>query len=124
MQGTGSDPLKEHMKVAPGWSDSNVKVALRLPLGSGGPVRMNVSGSPSTVQVRLTGVGSTRPKMSKARTRSVCCAGRQLEELVDGVAGLERLAVQRALELLDVDLVAGEGEDPVRTRERLRARRR
>ena len=51
MQGINGVPSTEHWKVAPAWVEVKVKVALRLPLSSGGPERMMVSGSPSVIQV-------------------------------------------------------------------------
>ena len=59
VHGAGSEPLKEHMKVASGWSDSNSIVTLLLQMISGGPEVMIVSGSPTAVQVWTAGVGST-----------------------------------------------------------------
>ena len=59
VHGAGSEPLNEQMKVTSAWSDSNVNVALLLPLISGGPEVMNVSGSPKAVQVWTAGDGST-----------------------------------------------------------------
>jgi hypothetical protein len=52
-----------------------VKVALARPLIGGGPEAIVVSGSPTTVQRWVAGVGSTLMLMSIARTCSVCSPG-------------------------------------------------
>src|SRR5918992_1389899 len=85
-QVTYGDPLTEHWKVAPGWSEWNSKVAVYEPVGSDGPESMIVSGSPVVVQTngsvslgpnprsRPAGVGSTVgiSPASSARTHSQC----------------------------------------------------
>src|SRR5918999_2234750 len=79
VQRTGTDPSTEHMKVTFSWSEVKVKVALADALIAGGRDRMMVSGSPTTVQVWLAGVGSTVPFSRRsnaiARTSSVCRPG-------------------------------------------------
>jgi hypothetical protein len=72
VHGTNGVPSSEHRKVASGWSEEKVKVALCLPLTAEGPESIVVSGSPTTVQVWLAGLGSTFREMSIARTSSVC----------------------------------------------------
>jgi hypothetical protein len=68
------DPSIAHWKVAPAWSEWNVKVALNSPVGSGGPESTNVFGSPVVIQTNGrtpgAGVGSTFPAASIARTHS------------------------------------------------------
>ena len=115
VHGTNGEPSTEHWKVALGWLDSNVKVALKAPVGSAGPERMVVSGSPRIVQV-WDGRGRVDVRdlgqVDRADLERVLALG-QAEQLVHRFAALERPAVQRALELLD-RLVAGEAEDHVR----------
>ena len=67
-----------HWKVAPAWSEWNVKVAVNSPVGSVGAESMNVSGSPVVIQTNGSapgaGVGSTfgGSAASSARTQSQC----------------------------------------------------
>ena len=77
LHGLHSEPSTEHWNVTPSaavWSEENVNTPLALMLGSGGVESIFVSGSPSTVQLRTAGLGSTfgSSAMSIARTRSVC----------------------------------------------------
>ena len=51
VQSTGTDPSTEQKKSTLSWSESKVNVALALPSMAGGPVRIVVSGSPTTVHV-------------------------------------------------------------------------
>src|ERR671915_703083 len=85
-QPTYGDPLTEHWKVAPAWSEWNSKIAVYEPVGSVGPLSMIVFGSPVVVQTngsvslgpkprsRPAGVGSTFgiSAASSARTHSQC----------------------------------------------------
>src|ERR671915_1911191 len=85
-QPTYGDPLTEHWKVAPGWSERNSHVAVYEPVGSVGPESMIVSGSPVVVHTNGSvsfgpkprslpaGVGSTfgTTAASSARTHSQC----------------------------------------------------
>jgi hypothetical protein len=47
VHGAGIEPLTEHLKVTPGWSELKVKVALARPVIAGGPDEIVVSGSPT-----------------------------------------------------------------------------
>src|SRR5918992_5603967 len=85
-QVTYGDPLTEHWKVAPGWSEWKCQIAVYEPVGSSGPESMIVFGSPVVVQTkgavslgpkprsRPAGVGSTLgiSAASSARTHSQC----------------------------------------------------
>src|SRR5918999_1268822 len=77
LHGVHSEPSTEHWKVTPSaavWSDENVNTPLALVVSAGGCESIRVCGSPSTVQLRTAGVGSTfgGSARSNDRTRSVC----------------------------------------------------
>src|ERR671919_2117583 len=62
LHGVHSEPSTEHWNVTPSaavWSEENVNTALALVVSAGGPESTCVSGSPSTVQLRTAGLGST-----------------------------------------------------------------
>src|ERR687895_291178 len=77
LHGVHSEPSTEHWKVTPSaavWSDENVNTPLALVVSAGGCESIRVCGSPSTVQLRTAGLGSTfgGSARSNDRTRSVC----------------------------------------------------
>src|ERR671915_1260417 len=75
VQGTRSPPFSEHSKVLFGWSEENSKVAIGLPVTSGGAESIAVSGGPTSSQVKVSGVGSAFRARSTARIRTVCAPG-------------------------------------------------
>src|ERR687895_1210167 len=77
LHGVHPDPSTEHWNVTPSaavWSDENVNTPLALVVSAGGIESIRVCGSPSTVQLRTAGLGSTfgGSARSNDRTRSVC----------------------------------------------------
>jgi hypothetical protein len=73
--GLNAAPSSEHSVTAPAWSAENSNVAEVSRVEGSGPDEIVVAGGPTTVQVALSGVGSTRPAPSIALTSSVCCPG-------------------------------------------------
>ncbi len=98
--GSKAPPSSEHSKVTPASSAENSNVARSSLVGLSGPASIDVSGAivSITVQARVAGEASALPAASTARTASVWSPGREVAQLVRRRAGLERAAVQRALE--------------------------
>ena len=65
---TNAPRSSEHSKVEPGWSDENVKPAVRVVMSDSGPVSIVVSGRATMLQAYVAGDASALPVTSIART--------------------------------------------------------
>ena len=73
--GVTAQPLRVQAYVTGDWSDDQANVAEVEAVLTGGVVENVVTGGPTTVHDAVAGVESVLPRVSTARTRSVCSPG-------------------------------------------------